>query len=170
MAEILTIRKLADRSEGERVAVHDPLTGAKHLVRPEALDELFADAASLEDFSARVAALHTPWPSAGIAIEGEPPAVTNASTGWVDAAAAEGWLERENERVVHRPGGRPDKPWGTTHTFVHADAIVIKTVDGDVRYRVTGQPDKYHDGPAGTDAVGDPTAEVRHFYALALEG
>ncbi len=156
MADILHIRKLADRSEGERVAVHDPLTGAKHLLEPAAADELFASAAS-------------PWPSAGVAIEGDPPSETTASTGWVDAGVSEGWLEREGERVVHRPGGRPDKPWGTTHTFVHADAIVIKTVDGDVRYRVTGQPDKYHDGPAGTDAVGDPNAEVRHFYALALE-
>lgn len=168
-AEILAIRKLADRSEGERVAVWDPLTGAKHLLEPGAVEQLYTDAADVASFSARLRDLHTPWPLAGIAIEGKPPKVTSISTTVVDRGVAEGWITREGERREHRPGGPAEKPWAVTHTFVHADTLVIHTVDGDVRYRVTGQPDKYHDGPAGTDAVGDPTAEVRHFYALKLE-
>lgn len=169
MAELLTIRKLADRSEGERVTVFDPLTGEKHLLEPGAVEELFAAAADVTRFSARLRDLHAPWPFAGIAIEGTPPKVTTASTTFVSKGVDEGWITLEGERMAHRPGGPAQKPWAVTHSFLHADAVVIHTVNGDVRYRVTEQPDKYHDGPEGTDAIGDPSADVRHFYALKLE-
>ena len=170
MADILTIRKLADRSEGERVTVFDPLTGEKYLLEPGAVEQLYAESSDVATFSARLRALHTPWPLAGIAIVGDPPEVTTASTTFVSKGIDEGWITLEGERMAHRPGGPSQKPWAVTHSFTHAEAIVIHTVDGDVRYRVTRNPDKWHDGPDGTDAIGDPTAVVEHFYTLALEG
>lgn len=87
---------------------------------------------------------------AGVAIEGDTPAETRVPTSWVLGAAREGWVELVNPRPVHRPGGPPGMEWAVTHTFVHADALVVKTVAGDVRYRVTHQPDKYADHAAAT--------------------
>lgn len=159
MTQVLTVRKLADKTSGERVTRYDPDTGEKKLVNP---------ATPGDD--------HEPWPLAGVQIIGTPPTVTTASTGWVDNAAREGWVTIEGQRAVVRPGGPPEDPYrvdpakGIPHVFRHADALVLHTVDGDVRYRVVAQPDKYHQGPEGTDAVGDPTADVRHFYVLELEG
>jgi hypothetical protein len=58
---------------------------------------------------------------------------------------------------------------------MHADAIILKTTDGDVRYRVTHQPDKYVDGGKDTDKVTTEHYEagntrVDHFFDLKLEG
>lgn len=122
----LRVRKLADRSEGERIERFDPVTGAKKLVNP---------ATPGDD--------HEPWPLLGLAIEGEPPAECRVPTSFVGAGMEEGWLTAINPRPAHRPGGPPTNPWKVTHTFLHADALVLHTVDGDVRYRVTRQPDKY---------------------------
>ena len=166
--EMLRVRKLADRS-GDRVDRYHPLTGQKVLLDPgsDAYREVEEAVAAL---GLVLEEQHEPWPFAGLAFEGDAPAQTAANTTFVDRGVFEGWITREGERVVHRPGGPAEKPYAVTHTFVHADALVFHMVDGDVRYRVVEQPDKYHSGPEGTDAPGDPTAEVRHFYTLEREG
>lgn len=154
MPEILRVRKVADRTV-ERVVRFDPVTGEKLLVDP-------ADGAV------------RPYPLAGVRIEGAPPADTTAGTSWVAEAIREGWLVGEGERVVHRPGGPAEWPWAKTHTFVHFDALVVRTLDGDVRYRVTHQPDKYadpgdDDTPVTDDVYAAGATRVDHFYGLALE-
>jgi hypothetical protein len=157
----LRIRKLADKSEGERhvrylarnVQVDEQ---GNALIDPQSIERILFNPATPE-------IEHEPWPFAGIAIEDEPPKTCAVSTGFVADGREEGWIEVEGEELVHRPGGPAQNPWSVTHTFVHLQAIVLKTVDGDVRYRVVRQPDK--DGEAG-----DPEAEVRWFYDLELEG
>lgn len=134
MAELerLVVRKLADTSEGTRVERFDQITGERVLVNPETN--------AVE-----------PWPLAGVRIETEePPARTQVPTSWVAKGVAEGWVLLEGEKVVHRPGGTPDNKWAPTHTFTHADAIILDTVDGQVRYKVTHQPDKYADDSEAT--------------------
>jgi hypothetical protein len=93
---------------------------------------------------------------------------------WARRAQSGGWLELMNARTVQRPAGPAHEPNRELHTFIHADAIVLHCAGGDVRYRVTQQPDKY----AVIDRVEingdkrlvreeiDPTAEVtRDIYA-----
>lgn len=115
-----------------------------------------------------------PWPIAGLRIEGDAPNACTLPTTFVSKRKADGVLTLDGERVVHRPGGPPEDLWRVTHTFVHADAIVLHTVDGDVRYRVTHQPDKYVDGGADQDAVTDELyaageTRVDWFYGVELE-
>lgn len=95
-----------------------------------------------------------PRPLAGVRLKDAPPLAT-VPTKVVSAGVAEGWASLVGERVVHRPGGPASNPWLHTHTFQHADAIVFHTLDGDVTYRVTHQPDKYADYGQATspDAV-----------------
>jgi len=152
----LTIRKLADRSGGHRVRVVDRRTGATKLVNPDTPGED-----------------HEPWPLAGVKILDDPlPDPCMLSTNIVARGEHEGWIELEGKEVVHRPGGPPDDIWRQTHSLVHADVIVIKGVDGDVRYKVVRQPDKYVDGDDEakvTDEIyqaGDTV--VDKFYLLKL--
>jgi hypothetical protein len=114
--EPLSVKKLADKTDGERVTRFDPETG-----QPK------------------------PWPFAGLEIIGDPPERTQVASKFVTRGQAEGWIEVINPRMVHRPGGPPEEPWRVTHTFMQADAIVFKCVEGDVRYEVVHQPDKYDD-------------------------
>lgn len=115
------------------------------------------------------------WPLAGISIVGdEPPRETTISTKLVRQARREGWLETIGENVVHRPGGPADDEWADTHTFIHLDAIVFHTLDGDVRYRVTKQPDKFVEGddpaaPVTPEIYAEGNTRVDHFYELELE-
>lgn len=141
----LKIRKLADRSEGQREIAYDPVTGAKLLVNP-------------------ATGQPEPWPLAGVEIVDEAPVACKLPTTFVAGGVAEGWIELEGAQVVHRPGGPAARPWQVTHTFEQADAIVIHCLAGDVRYRVAHQPDKYDDPnePAGT--------RVDWFYGVELEG
>jgi hypothetical protein len=159
--QVLRIRKLADRRDGERIVRYHPETGERMLVRPETVQAEGFDYAQMTP---------EPWPLAGVRVEGDVPDVTTISTGVVTRAAAEGWLTVENERVEHRPGGPPSDPWRVTHTFRHADALVLHTVDGDIRYRVTRQPDKYNEPEplAGKQRDGEaPTGtRVDWFYRL----
>jgi hypothetical protein len=153
-ATVLTVRKLADTSAGTRVNRYDQITGEKVLVNP--------DTGAVE-----------PWPLAGVEIVGEVPEQTSVPTGWVAKAKAEGWVTVEGETVVHRPGGSPDNLWGTTHTFLHADSITIHTVDGDVKYNVVHQPDKYVEDGSDDDEVTDEIYQagetrVDWFYGLEL--
>ncbi|HEY4612511.1 MAG TPA: hypothetical protein VII11_05975, partial [Bacteroidota bacterium] len=126
----LRIRKLADKSSGERVKRFDPVTGESYLVDPNKYD--------LNDSSTHVS---EPWPFLGVVPEGDLPKRTAVSTSFVNKGVAEGFITLEGREVVHRPGGPVDDPWRVTHTFVQADAVVFHFMDGDVRYRVVNQPD-----------------------------
>lgn len=157
MAELtsLSVRKLADKSEGTRVEGFDPFTGERRLINPE------TGAAE-------------PWPLLGVAIEGDCPERTAVPTSWVQKAVAEGWVTLEGDKPVHRPGGPVENVWATTHTFVHADALVIHTVDGDVRFKITKNPDKFVDSNDPEEKVTDEHYEsgqtrVDWFYELELE-
>lgn len=152
---VLHVRKLADRSEGERVVRFDPVTGERKLVNPDTPGDD-----------------HEPWPLAGVEIVGEVPERTTVSTRWLDTAVDEGWARREGERLVRRPAGPPTRRWAVDpHTFVHADEVVLSTVDGEVRYRVTHQPDKYvadgdDDTPMTPEHYAAGNSRVDHFYGL----
>jgi len=115
-----------------------------------------------------------PWPLAGVRLEGELPDECGVSTRFVAAGRVEGWIDVEGEQVVHRPGGPPEEPWRVTHTFVQADVIIFRFLDGDVRYRVTHQPDKYVDSDDDTEPVTDEVyaagqTKVDFFYWLERE-
>jgi hypothetical protein len=172
----LRIRKLADRSSGSRETRYDPTTGQKYLHNPATGGA-------------------EPWPLAGIQLDGAdgsegPPQTIGISTTVVDNGRAEGWITVEGENVVHRPGGPPGNLWAVTHTFRQVDTLIFHTVDGDVRYRVTHQPDKYavvdrvtaNDDKRLVREEIDPDAEVTDeiyaagdtrvdwFYVAELEG
>lgn len=154
----LSIRKLADRSTGERAVRWDPETGEKFLYNP-----------ATPGFD------HEPWPLAGIAIEGDTPKHTIVPTSFVDGGLAEGWITVENQRAVMRSGGPPDNPWkvdrdlNIPHVFSHGDALVLHTVDGDVRYRIVENPDKWPAEKLDDTAETGFGGEVRWFYELKLE-
>lgn len=151
----LTVRKLADTSEGERIIRYDPETGAKKLVNP---------ATPGND--------HEPWPLLGVEPVDELPKVCRVSTGYVQKARQEGWAELEGEDVVHRPTGPPDDLWRNgAHTFVQATAVTFHFQSGSVKYKVTHQPDKYVDSDNDKDKVTDEIyaagkTRVDHFYDL----
>jgi hypothetical protein len=114
------------------------------------------------------------WPFAGLEVE-HAPKTCRVSTTWVRKGQNEGWLEVENERPVLRPSGPADDPWrGSPHVFNHVDAVVLKTIDGDVRYRVTRQPDKYavsgDEDSVTPDVYAAGDTQVDWFYELKLEG
>lgn len=144
----LTIRKLADKTAGERVARFDPDTGERLLVNPETGEP-------------------EPWPLAGIQVVDAPKAA-DVNTSFVNAGVAEGWLTVEGEEIVHRPGGPPQEPWRVTHTFRHGTALVLHTVDGDVRYRIVDNPDKWPEQKNSRDEGFG--GEVRWFYRVKLDG
>lgn len=138
MGTLLTVRKLADKTGGERIRV--PVTrpveiaGGTVLQVPTGEVRLVNPDTPGDD--------HEPWPLAGIEVIDAPDQCT-VPTGWVDRAVSEGWITLEGARLVRRPAGAASDPHATTHAFTHADALVIHAVDGDVRYLVTHQPDKY---------------------------
>ncbi len=109
---------------------------------------------------------HEPWPLAGMEIEGKPPREAIIPTSWVEKRLAEGLVTLEGDRVVHRPGGPQESPWRVTHTFRHADTIVLHCASGDVRYRVVENPDKW---PAEKNARDEGFGgDVRWFYRARL--
>lgn len=139
--EGLKIRKLADKSEGERVVVPvletvtlrngeevQVATGQTKLVNP---DTPGTD--------------HEPWPSAGIQLEVAPDEC-KIPTSVVDRGIQEGWITANGENLIRRPAGPADNPTRAWHYFVHYGQLVFHTVDGDVTYNVTRQPDKYVEG------------------------
>jgi len=152
----LRIRKLADKSAGERLKRYDPETGESYLLNP-------------------ATGRREGWPLLGIVPDGDLPKHAIIPTSFVELGIKDGWITVEGSRAVQRPGGPPGDPWqidpakGIPHVFRHVDAITLGFTGGDARYLVTQQPDKYHDGPAGEDRVGDPTAVVRNFYLATLE-
>lgn len=156
---MLKVRKLADTSVGERVVRYDPETGERRLVNP-------------------ATGRPEPWPLAGVRIEGDAPVSCKVPTSWVARGIAEGWLEGVNERPVVRPAGPTQNVWNSSHTgqphlFMHYDALILKCVDGDVRYEVTHQPDKYVDSDDPSESVTPEiyaagNTRVDHFYELTL--
>lgn len=121
----LQIRKLADTSSGERVVRYHPETGEKQLVNPRTGQA-------------------EPWPLLGVELEVAPDE-TGISTTALEVGRREGWITVEGESPVVRPGGPTDDKYRVTHTFVHIDKIIFKTLSGDVTYKVVHQPDKYAD-------------------------
>lgn len=150
----LEIRKLADKTSEQRITMFDSVTGEKKLVNP---------ATEGED--------HEAWPLAGIKIaNGDgPPQYAAMSVSYVAQAISEGWIETTGEKRVFKPAGSKENPWSGTHTFIQYKTITIKTVDGDVTYNVTRNPDKYDKNGEPTEEAGDPTAEVRWQYDLELK-
>jgi hypothetical protein len=128
------------------------------------------------------------WDLAGVSVVGDPPEKATLSTRLVAQGKSEGWLETTGDRLVVRPGGPPEDKdrAANVHVFNHFDEIVIKTLDGDVTYRVVHQPDKYADHGEATfpddveafDADDDTkvthamykagATRVDHFYGLEL--
>lgn len=178
----LSIHKLADKSDGERVVRHHPLTGERVLVRPETVA---ADGFDYERMTPE------PWPLAGVEID-DPPKECRISTAQVAVGVSEGWISLEGEDRVFRPSGPSANPWGAPpHVFNQAKAIVFHTIHGDIRYVVTHQPDKYVDErvfkPGERESVPEISVKadakevtdeiyaggqtrVDHFYDLKQEG
>lgn len=157
------IRKLADKTVGERqvrFVVRNPSVGADGsvLIDPADLERVLWNPAT-------PGSEHEPWPLAGVELV-DPPQYARIPQGTLMLWKGEGWAELENERYVHRPGGPPEEPFRVTHSFVHADRIVLHTVDGDVSYRVLESPDKW---PAEKDGELGFGGEVRWFYDCELE-
>lgn len=158
---MLRVRKLADKSTGTRVVRFDPETGERKLVNPDTPGDS-----------------HEPWPLLGVQFEGEAPQETKVPTKYVEAAIAEGWMERVNERPVVRPAGPRQNVWssthnGTPHTFIHCDQIIFHMVEGDYTYEVVHQPDKYladgHDDDTVTpEEYAAGNTRVDHWYGLEL--
>lgn len=134
--QMLRLRRLADRTSGERVHRYHPVTGSRVLVRPETLAQPDFSYDSMEA---------EPWPLLGVDVEGEAPRLTSISTSLVSQGKNEGWISSTNDRVVHKSGGPPSDPWAKTHTFLHSDVMTFHFQSGDVSYRVIHQPDKYVD-------------------------
>lgn len=165
----VVVRKLADRTDGERL--RRAILPANRVT----VDEngvAMVDPADLQHILWNPATgpnEHEPWPLAGVEVV-EAPKASKIPTSFVAKGITEGWAELENPRIVFRSGGPPEEPWrpGTSHTFTHADAIVIHAVDGPVRYRVVkdGQPDKWPDRKEGDAGFG---GEVRWFYDARKE-
>lgn len=144
----LRIRKHADTSGGERIRRFDPVTGERKLVNP-----------------ATPGSDHEPWPLAGVTIE-HMSDEARLSTTFVADGIREGWITGVNAQPVVRPAGPEQHVWnsgqsGQPHVFMHYDALVFHTLDGDVTFKVTHQPDKYAD----TAEADDKTPVTPETYA-----
>lgn len=150
---MLRIRKLADRSVAREVRF-DPETGERLLINPATGQE-------------------EPYPFVGVQIEGDPPETVLVSQGFVLGAREEGWVSIEGEETVMRTAGPPASPispQSPPHVFLHAEAIVFHTVDGDVRYSVVRNPDKWPDEKVEGDLEPGFGGEVLWTYELELVG
>jgi hypothetical protein len=149
MAALLTIRKVADYSDGStRVAMYNPNTGERYL----------ADPSTGQPRS---------WPLKGVMIVGDPPARTACSQSFVTNGVAEGWISWENHKVVHKPGGPLGNEWAVTHTFHEADVLVFNVLVSEnssetkqVKYKVLSSP--------GKQTNKDGTSTVDWTYQLEL--
>jgi hypothetical protein len=165
--EGLKIRKLADKSEGERITV--PVLETVELRNGEKVQVHTGQVKLVNPDTPGVD--HEPWPLAGVKLEIAPDEC-RLSTSFVDRGINEGWLEGFGESLIRRPAGPADNPTRAWHYFTHYDELVFHTVDGDVTYRVTRQPDKYVEGDeTGVMSVTDEfyrsgETQVDHFYAV----
>jgi hypothetical protein len=156
------LRKRADKSTGSReamlvlppgsfeqqddgtIVITNPAAAEQRLVNP--------DTPGYE---------HEPWPLEGVELE-EAPERAKLPYSWVQRGVGEGWLELVNQRVVHRPGGPASDPWRVTHTFVQADEVIFHCIDGDWRYTVVENPDKY--AGSDSDEVGEAGSQDAAVY------
>lgn len=152
----LLVRKLADKSDGERIEV--PILEQLELANGETVQVLTGRSKLVNPNTPGVE--HEAWPSAGVRLESAPDE-TRLPTSFVDNAVSEGWAERVNEKLVRRPAGPADRTTASWHIFMQCDAIIFHTVDGDVRYKVVHQPDKYADDSA-VDGRGAQVTENTH--------
>jgi hypothetical protein len=132
---VFLFRKVADYSDGTtRVVRYNEINGQKILVDPETNEP-------------------KPWPLLGVTMEGDIRSRDKIGMHYVANAVNEGWAKLTNSRTVHRPGGTPENPWSTTHTFRQGDQVVFhlifeedgKWVERDVTYDIISQPDKVQD-------------------------
>lgn len=146
------IRKLADKSSGVRESRWNPETGEKYLYNP-----------ATPGFD------HEAWPLLGVQIE-DPPKHARLPTSSLSLWRSEGWAEVEGARLVVRSGGPPADPWrGTSaHVFEHCDFVILHTVDGDLRYEVVENPDKWPAEKLDDDRETGFGGEVRWHYDLKL--
>lgn len=129
---ILRVRLVPDKSDGsQRVKRWDPETGHAYLANPDTW--VRDDPTTWQEY---------PWPLLGITLDNKPTRCRVPVT-WVVKGIAGGWLELDGMELVHRPGGPANDKWRMTHTFTHARTLTLHTLEGDVVYRVTHQPDKY---------------------------
>lgn len=80
------------------------------------------------------------------------------------------WFEVVNPSMVVRPAGPADQPFAKQHNLPQAEAFILHMRDGDYRYRVVRQPDKYDAKGKVADRAGDPATSVDWFYVAELEG
>lgn len=145
------IRVLAHDDGIARVKRFDPITGIPFLAHP-------------------VTGEPSDYPIAGVHwcdVEGnevEPPDHIMVNHGWPDR---HDWVELEGTSVVHRPGGPEQAPWSVTHTFIHAKSILFHFKDGDVRYVVAHQPDKYTDEGIPQESIGGKATDHVDWFYLA---
>ena len=155
----LRVRKLADKSE-PREKMFDPATGDPILMTPEDAEKLREKLHTIRDLF-----VETPRPFAGLQIEGKPPRRVKMPTTWVARGISEGWLKGKGKKLVHRSAGPPGNPWASSHTFVHYETITLRTVDGDVVYKIRQNPDKWPDKKEAEAGFG---GDVRWVYEGSL--
>lgn len=148
--EGLKIRKLADKSEGERVTV--PVLETVELRNGEEVQVATGQVKLVNPDTPGTD--HEPWPSAGIQLEVAPDE-TKIPTTVVDRGVEEGYIEAINPQFIRRPAGPADNPTRAWHYFMHCESLIFKTVDGDVEYVVVHQPDKYVDSNDDSESVTD---------------
>lgn len=151
----LRIRKLADRTAPREVRFNSQ-TGQKFLVDP-------------------ATGKASPRPFLGLEFVGKVPKRTRVSQTFVARGRSEGWIEVEDENIVQRSSGPPEDPVSNLnppHIFTHLGAVVFKTVDGDVRYKVKRNPDKWPDRKEKSEVLADHGfgGKVDHTYELVLDG
>lgn len=148
--EGMQIRKLADKSEGERITV--PVLETVELRNGEIVQVSTGRVKLVNPDTPGVE--HEPWPTAGVKLEVAPDECRLATT-VVDRGVEEGWIELVNDQLVRRPAGPAENPTRSWHYFNHCTQIIFHTVDGDVEYDVIYQPDKYVDSDDPTESVTD---------------
>jgi len=114
-----------------------------------------------------------PRPLLGIRLEPAPEAA-RVPDNVILQGASEGWITLEGAKPVMRPAGPTPDDWVSSHTgqphvFMQADAVIFHTVDGDIRYKVTHNPDKYADHDEATWEIrkfkgGDDVKVTREMY------
>lgn len=97
------------------------------------------------------------WELLGVTLgrDASPPEAHAFSTTFVADGVAAGWITMENARPVQVTTG------AQSYLFVHADAIVLHLVEGDLTYRVVTNPGAVEDGSeAGFTIVNEYTVEL----------
>lgn len=128
---MLQLRKLADRSGPE--PARNKATGVDDDGNPILENPRLAHGALLE-----------PWPLAGVELIGDPPTEHNFADTYVARALSDGYLTIENARPHASPVPPGVQPYDRDPVLT-GDEIVIKLVDGDLRYRILECPGKYPD-------------------------